>query len=298
MRIIKTLLMKHPDYSLAKSSLKSIFAKLKSPDAFPTIDHFRKELNEWEKTWSTPTTGSKMNKNQKIQFLGLIILKYLKMIACKIKKGRKVPNSLLKEIKKNSESIVNEKTINALNNIKSDSVAASLWHIKNVPDKKNQGTSHNEGIHSILAGAQPNKTSHQSWELTMLQLGIIFFNHNRNILANLSKSKLGHLIEQSLKGPSICSEMLVYHNFKYQPSVRFEDLKQDGFTSKGFKNKRWSKNQIKILLEALDKIYKKDVDHPQIQNLSWLIAQYEFSGQISTKEVDKMIHFLCKQYQI
>lgn len=64
----------HADFFDARSSLKSIFAKLSFPLAYPQPSDFVAALDQWLETWSLPSAATKLTTNQQIAMLGTNLL--------------------------------------------------------------------------------------------------------------------------------------------------------------------------------------------------------------------------------
>ena len=69
MRIIRLLPKVHPDYYIAVSELKSVFAKLKYQQSYPNVSDFINALSEWEYKFSF-YYFEEMTEKEKVVFLG------------------------------------------------------------------------------------------------------------------------------------------------------------------------------------------------------------------------------------
>jgi hypothetical protein len=71
MRVIHLLPKAHPDYHIAVSELKKIFAKLKYTASYTTVTDFTSQLDEWATKYSTYSFQD-MNEKEKVNYLGNI----------------------------------------------------------------------------------------------------------------------------------------------------------------------------------------------------------------------------------
>lgn len=69
MRVIHLLPKAHPDYYIAVSEFKLIFAKLKYQQSYPKVSNFTNALCQWEYKFSS-YYFEEMTEKEKVVFLG------------------------------------------------------------------------------------------------------------------------------------------------------------------------------------------------------------------------------------
>jgi hypothetical protein len=69
-RVLKCMPKNHADYKEAKKDLKTLFAKLNKPEAYPEKTGFVTALTNWLNTYSSASVAQKLPPKEQVTYLG------------------------------------------------------------------------------------------------------------------------------------------------------------------------------------------------------------------------------------
>jgi len=121
-RVLKMMPKYNYNYFSASMELKKIFSHLKEKDYYTSVVEFTSALDAWQKRWTTIPNATDLTMEELIVWYGHASV------------GVRIPQKLQKTIKDSKCSVINDKVISALENIKYHTVSSSLMKIQNFQD--------------------------------------------------------------------------------------------------------------------------------------------------------------------